>query len=197
MKTAVLNLIKNMSTDEKKKKRAKKELIFLLKNRERVLKASNLKFKLKLLGIDPATVTGWAMGVKPEESGIWNLKVKRTENMGFKLLQFEETLKSFIKEKGIGVVASEMPVNNRNTGATIHHSKLSGIIQKVCHELGVEFVEFTPSEIKKFATGIGNANKELMGKAYRLYFGDSIESHDRVDAIFIYIYLKHYLVGKL
>jgi Holliday junction resolvasome RuvABC endonuclease subunit len=46
-------------------------------------------------------------------------------------------------------------------------SELQGVIKLWCEENRVEYRAFSPSEIKKHATGKGNAGKEMMIAAAR------------------------------
>lgn len=74
---------------------------------------------------------------------------------------FRETLVNFIKDHDIKVVAAEDVV----FGHFIDFRKLCelrGIMLEVCETLNIPIVLFSPSDIKKFATGKGNASKEQM-----------------------------------
>ena len=52
-------------------------------------------------------------------------------------------------------------------GALVVQATLQGVLVAWAEEQGLEYRGYSPSEIKKFATGKGNANKEAMVKAAR------------------------------
>ncbi len=58
------------------------------------------------------------------------------------------------------------------------------------------FVTYTPGQLKKFATGKGNAKKDQMRLAAYKKFGFEHNSHDVVDAYFGAMLVKHLDEGK-
>ena len=63
--------------------------------------------------------------------------------------------------KNLDIVVYERPAG-RHTYAIIHQAKLIGVLEQFCEENDVEYKSYSASEIKKFATGKGNANKQQM-----------------------------------
>ncbi len=64
-------------------------------------------------------------------------------------------------------------------GALVVQAELQGQIKRFCVENNVEYRGYSPKEIKKHATGKGNANKEKMVAAARAKgwtFGDDNEA---------------------
>jgi Holliday junction resolvasome RuvABC endonuclease subunit len=59
---------------------------------------------------------------------------------------------------------------------------LQSVIVTFCEERKIEYRGYSPSEIKKFATGKGNANKEQMVHAAQGY-GAIIEDDNHADAL--------------
>lgn len=122
---------------------------------------------MKILAIDPATNTGWA--ISESRYGSLNFKTQKGESIGVKWIRFEQWVKSIVEGSNIEFVAYERPAG-RHAGAKIHHAKLNGIIEKVCEEFGIDYKEYSPAAIKKFATGKGNCSKVAMVEAAnRLY----------------------------
>lgn len=115
-----------------------------------------------ILALDPATKFGWALS--RTLYGVWNLKAKRDESSGMKLLRFENKLSEICKSNNIKLVVFERP-GGRFKNDIINHSKLQAIIERYCESNGINHKGFSSKEIKKFATGKGNSGKPLMIKA--------------------------------
>ncbi|MBJ7437023.1 MAG: crossover junction endodeoxyribonuclease RuvC [Acinetobacter sp.] len=142
---------------------------------------------MKILALDPATITGWAVytgETPPIVSGIINISLRKGESVGIKWLRFEKWLKITIQKYGITVVSAER-VSGRGPDAIVHHAKLLGVIEKVCVEQEIEHLQYSATEIKKFATGKGNADKQDMIRAARARYDWSGEDHNEADALHI------------
>mgnify|MGYP000929385321 FL=1 len=126
---------------------------------KRIMKA---KISAKILALDVATHCGWA--VTREIYGVWDLTPKRDESAGMRLIRFRHKLKEVIVNENINLVVFERP-GGRHVGAVIVHSELQGQVKVVCEDLGIEYRGYSSQEIKKFATGKGNANKAAMIEA--------------------------------
>jgi Holliday junction resolvasome RuvABC endonuclease subunit len=71
-------------------------------------------------------------------------------------------------------------------GALVCQSMLQGVIMMWCEENGIEFKGVSPSEVKKYATGKGNAKKDDMMAVARLMWPDiELEDDNHADALFI------------
>lgn len=121
---------------------------------------------MRILALDIATRTGWAHSLGA--SGVWDLKVKSDESGGMKLIRFESKLNEIAKV-GINLVAFEAVrnVGPRQGRAVVCQAELQGVLKRWCEEMGIDYRGYSPSEIKKHATGKGNANKERMLEAAR------------------------------
>ena len=159
--------------------------------RAKMIKKARKKVPYNIAAFDQATICGVAYQISGEEPKVelWDLKIGTNESKGFKWLRFESRVKDFIKEKNIKVLAYELP-NGRNTNPLLHSAKLICCIEKVCAELSVEFVEFSSSEVKKFATGNGIANKDLMKEFAERLWGYEGDDDNEADALHILHYLK-------
>jgi len=87
------------------------------------------------------------------------------------------------------VVAYELPAG-RNINPIIHSSKLICIIEKICAELDLEYVELATGAIKKFATGNGGASKPLMIEFAGKLWGYQGDDDNQADALHILHFLK-------
>jgi len=82
------------------------------------------------------------------------------------------------------IIAIEGPAHGQTTGS--HHDR-SGLWWILVHEVGIrtgaEIVEITPTQVKKYATGKGNAGKaEVMAAAIRRYLDVPISNDNEADA---------------
>jgi Holliday junction resolvasome RuvABC endonuclease subunit len=120
---------------------------------------------VKILALDPATRCGWAHSDGP--SGTWNCSSLRDESVGMRLIRFRSKLDLLLNSTGIDLVVFESARNVFHQGALVVQSELQGVLKLWCEDkklLGhkLEYRGYSPSEIKKHATGKGNANKEAM-----------------------------------
>lgn len=118
--------------------------------------------KKRILAIDQASNCGWA--ISNEVYGVWDLTTRKDEDNGMKLIRFRNKLKEICQSEGIEVIVYER-VAGQHANAIIHAAKLVAIIETFCKDNGLNYASFSAAEIKKFATGKGNANKEAMIKA--------------------------------
>jgi Holliday junction resolvasome RuvABC endonuclease subunit len=175
----------------KKVSKAKLEKLENKANRIAELKMAKVATKKNILGIDQATKCGIAyelVGSKPK-SELWLLEIRNKESQGMKWLRFESKLKNFIVINKIEVIAYELPAG-RNINPIIHSSKLICIIEKLCAEMNLEYIELSTGSIKKFATGNGNAKKDLMVEFAKKLWAYDGEDDNEADALHILHYLK-------
>ena len=112
---------------------------------------------MNILAIDPATTCGWASSDGP--SGVWDLSVRPDESKGMRLIRLRSKLREFQK---VELIVFEASRNVRHGNAIRVAAQLQGVIETHCCDEGIEYKGYSPSEIKKFATGNGLANKTLM-----------------------------------
>lgn len=144
---------------------------------------TNLLTPVRLLAIDPAERTGWA--VSKTEYGLWDLKPKKDENFAFKLLKFKAKLKEIIQLVEINTIVFERP-SGFHASAVISHAKYVGIIELFATENNIPFKGYSATEIKKFATGKGNSNKEKMIAAAKDKLGYQGDDDNEADALWLW-----------
>lgn len=137
---------------------------------------------IRILAIDPATQCGWATSEKV--FGCWDLSVRRDESNGMKLLKLESNLEKILQVHGIDVIAYERPAGQYKN-AIIHQSELIGIIVRFCEVKGIQYRSYSATEIKKFATSKGNANKGKMILAAKERLGYQGNNDNEADALWI------------
>jgi crossover junction endodeoxyribonuclease RuvC len=84
----------------------------------------------------------------------------------------------------------------RNSRAITGLAELGGVLRERLFRLGVPTTEIPPSELKKWATGKGNAKKDDMIRAVKDRFGIQVESSDTADAMLLSVYAYDTLVKE-
>jgi len=135
---------------------------------------------MRILALDVATHCGYA--ISQELYGVWNLTPRRDESAGMRLLRLRSKLNEVIKSECINLVVFERP-GGQHKGAIIVQSELQGQIKVVCEDNFVEYRGYSSQEIKKFATGKGNAGKPAMIAAAKKAYGYLGNDDNEADAL--------------
>lgn len=142
---------------------------------------------MNILAIDPATTCGWAYrGSGGQFGGAWDLSIKRDESGGMRLIRFKAKLAEVSAAVPVDLVVYEAARNAgaKMQGALVVQATIQGVLVLWCEENGFEYRGYSPSEIKKHATGKGNANKEAMVKSAVARFGQ-VEDDNHADALWL------------
>lgn len=143
---------------------------------------------MKILALDIATKTGWCT---QSASGTWDFSLKRGESYGMRVVKFKAAVREMINLEGITLVSYERPAGLHKSSIMVA-SEMVGVLHDLCIEMKVEVTNYAATEIKKHATGIGNAGKPLMiAKAKELGF--NVADDNQADAIHLYRLTKDYL----
>jgi Holliday junction resolvasome RuvABC endonuclease subunit len=137
---------------------------------------------MKILALDIATKTGFKT---KNAYGVWDLRSKRDESGGMRLLRFRAKLKEIVELESIGLISYER-VAGRFKSSIIVASELVGVLKAFCEDNLVEVASYSASEIKKFATGKGNCNKQAMINSARDKYGYTGDDDNEADAIHLY-----------
>ena len=149
-----------------------------------------------ILALDPATRCGWAHSAGL--SGVWDLSIKRDESGGMRIIRFVSKLQEVVDAFPIQLIVYEAArhAGKFGGGPLVVQAELQGQIKRLAEELGVEYKGYSPSEIKKHATGKGNANKEKMIEAARARWPDVVDDN-HADALWLLnMAMKEYKVGR-
>lgn len=138
--------------------------------------------KQKILAIDQASNCGWA--ITDDIYGVWDLTTRKDEDSGMKLIRFRNKLKEVCALEGISLIVYER-VAGQHANSIIHAAKLVAIIETFCKDNGLHYASFSAAEIKKFATGKGNCNKERMVQAAQQMYGYPGNDDNIADALHI------------
>ena len=140
----------------------------------------------KILALDPANSCGFAhsCGI----SGTWDLRVRRDESAGMRLIRLRSKLKEILNLEGIDLVVYEAARHAAPgmQGALVSQTELQSVIKVWCHDNNLEYRGYSPTEVKKHATGKGNANKALMCELGAKKFGlEPPVDDNQVDALWL------------
>lgn len=141
---------------------------------------------MRILSLDPATHCGWAhRDASSLVWGTWDLSVKRDESVGMKLLRLKAKLNE-VRGLGIDLLVFEaarfaMPGMQ---GALVHQAQLQGVIVLWAIEEGLQYKGYSSTEIKKHATGKGNAKKDKMLASARERWG-RVDDDNAADALWL------------
>lgn len=136
--------------------------------------------KTKVLALDIASTTGWCLdkGIY----GTWDFKTRKDESMGMKLIRFKAKLREIHDSEKIEIIIYERAAG-RHANSLIHEAKLIAVVEQFCEENGIDYRSYSAKEIKKFATGNGNASKELMIQSATKDHGYTGTDDNEADAI--------------
>ena len=116
---------------------------------------------MNILALDVATKTGWCNN---DADGVWDFSIKRDESSGVRLLRFKAKLKELFNLSKPDLVVFER-TSGMHKNSIIVQSELHGVLKSFCEDENVDYKAYSAGEIKKYATGKGNASKEMMIKA--------------------------------
>lgn len=141
---------------------------------------------MKILALDPATHCGWAHS--SGASGTFDLSIRRDESAGMRLIRLKGKLTEIKKSVGIDLLVYEAARHAapKMQGALVVQSELQAVIKLWCEEQKpkVNYRGYSPSEVKKHATGKGNCGKQEMIAAAEKKFGE-VEDDNQADALWI------------
>jgi Holliday junction resolvasome RuvABC endonuclease subunit len=143
------------------------------------------------IGIDPATACGYAVlqaDGKRIASGTWQLKRKH-ESAGMRYIRLQKKLSDLLDtltvEAGDIVLGYEQVARHNGTAAAHIYGGLVATLQVWCESVGIEYTAIPVGQIKRTATGKGNANKQMMIDAAEANWSlDGIDDNE-ADALWI------------
>jgi Holliday junction resolvasome RuvABC endonuclease subunit len=137
---------------------------------------------MTILALDLGTHCGWCRtdGIV-YDSGVWNLTGGRYEGGGMRFLRFRQMLDSLGWDAQL-VVYEEV---RRHMGVDAAHvyGGFQAVLTEECERRGIPYEAIPVATIKKTATGKGNAKKDAMVEAARLFWPTSnITDDNEADA---------------
>lgn len=144
-----------------------------------------------VLALDLGTNCGWAMKAdgNPLKSGTWHLKPLQFETEAQRYVRFRDKLRAAIKA-GVTHVVFEAVNFAVTTDAAHMYGGFRAILMVECTEAKIPMSSFGPGQIKKHATGKGNAKKQQMLETALTKWPDQNVSDDnQADALWLLDYL--------
>jgi len=148
------------------------------KNENKIAKLSDVN----ILSLDIASVTGWA--VSETEYGTWDFKTRKDESIGMKLIRFRAKLNEVVNLLNFNLIVYERPAG-RFKNSLIHEAKLIAVVEEWCEENKIAYRSYSATEIKKYATGKGNAGKPMMIEAAQNKLNYDGEDDNIADALWL------------
>jgi Holliday junction resolvasome RuvABC endonuclease subunit len=115
---------------------------------------------MKILALDPATKCGWAHSNR--SSGVWDLSVRKDESKGMKLVRLSSKLEDMKKIVELVVFEAARYAGPNQGNALVSHAEFQSVIKLWAINNKIDYRGYSATEIKKHATGKGNANKNQM-----------------------------------
>lgn len=144
--------------------------------------ATKIPYQDKILALDVATNTGFCTR---SGSGTWNLSPKKDESKGMRLIRFKAKLKDICTVEAISLVVFEGAVSYGKFPNMVG-AEMIGVLKLFCEENSIEYRSYMPTEIKKSATGKGNAKKDMMVKAAQEKYNMVGNDDNQADALHLY-----------
>lgn len=132
---------------------------------------------LRVIGLDPSlTVTAAVLleEFKVCQTGTFEPKTRNTE----RLVEIREAVSLFIDLYRPELIAIEGYSFGSHNRASIAMGELGGVLRALFFDLKIDWIEVSPTQLKRFATGHGNAAKDLVLKeVYRRFEVDFPSTH--------------------
>lgn len=148
-----------------------------------------MESKGRILGIDPGyDIIGWAViddGLIVKNYGV--IKTSPADGFDERLLQIHRSLIAIIDEFKPSRAAVERLFFQKNVKTAVNVAKAAGVITLTLKLKGLDYSEYSPTEVKHSVTGYGKASKDqIYFMMKRLLKLDSIEGpDDAADALAI------------
>jgi len=138
-----------------------------------------------ILGIDPGVAdTGYGVleisginGKSKAEAVDWGIiKTDKSNEPQTRLLTIHEELQILMKEYKPQVLAIEKIFFAANAKTAIRVGQAQGVMLLCAANFNTQVFEYAPATIKKMLTGDGRADKKMIQKSLRDFFGAKIRS---------------------
>mgnify|MGYP001330982979 CR=1 FL=1 len=149
---------------------------------------------MMILAIDPGSRAGWAMMRNGERfSGVWDnapqrqTKARPADPKYYRVFYAYVALQFFCDSYGYPdlIVCEDAAGFMRGKSAVEASHKYRAIIEFFCAKHNIKLVYVQPADIKRFATGKGNADKTEMIAVARDKYGYTGNDDNEADAIII------------
>lgn len=142
-----------------------------------------------IFAVDPGSQCGLAVFLdgEPVKAMSVPLKTSRNSSLGMRALELRRRLQDLSAEyRHPAMVAYERVVRHAGTSDAHSYGALMSAIQQWADRRAIPYVDVPVADVKRAATGKGNAKKAAMLDAARERWPDvSIEDDNAADALFI------------
>lgn len=138
--------------------------------------------RVVVMGVD-ATLTGTGIVVLGDKGElVYTCRIDTRLKGVSRLVEIRDTVARLIKNHKPALVCLEGYSFGSKGRALFQTGELGGVLRVMFHELGAKWIEVSPSQLKKFATGSGNSKKEVVILNVYKRWGMEFESNDEADA---------------
>lgn len=140
---------------------------------------------MRWAGIDLGSKCGWAYG-QPGRIDVGTWRLKRTgENVGAMTLR----LRNHLVELAPDVIGYELITFRSTAYASQVYGALKSALEEYADGRGVPLIAYTPAQIKKRATGKGNARKPAVKAMAERAMGRKLPDDNAADAYWAMVLL--------
>ncbi len=145
---------------------------------------------VKILALDPATTTGWAMfDGATVTSGTRSFHNKRFEGAGMRDYRYRQWLMSFVPQEVDFVFFEEVRRHSGVQAAQVYGA-FRGAIMGWCEEFNIKYTSVPVPTIKLHFTGKKGASKKLMMATAFEQYGRFPKDDNEADALAILSYAR-------
>lgn len=119
---------------------------------------------MRVLGIDPGSKCGWCLRYDPAriDAGTWDLAPRRLEGAGMRFVRLRSYLTEVLDRARPDVVAFEQVRRHMGVDAAHIYGGITAVVMEECEARSIPYQGVHVQDVKKLATGKGNADKAAM-----------------------------------
>jgi len=139
---------------------------------------------MKILAIDPGTRCGWCVrhDAQRVDSGTWELAPRRFEGAGMRYLRFRVQFRELLDQVKPDAVAFEQVRRHLGVDAAHIYGGIVAVLMEECEARKIPYQGVHVQDVKKLATGKGNAKKDAMLAAANERWALALEAKDENEA---------------
>lgn len=144
-----------------------------------------------ILALDLGTKTGWAFSdnIRGNISGTIDFSGSRFEGGGMRYLHFMNWLDEYSHNVRISEIYFEEVRKHIGTDASHAYGGFLAILTSWCEKCFIPYQGVPVGTIKKYITGKGNANKQMVIDAVNAW-GYRVTDHNEADAMALLLYVE-------
>ena len=143
------------------------------------------KNQILSLGID-LSLTGTGLSVLDGDKLVFSECYKPKNKSGpDRLIEIRHKVSETIDKYQPGLICLEGYSFGSRGRAVFQTGELGGLIRVLLHKSGIKWIEITPSQVKKFATGMGNCGKDIVLQQVYKRWGMEFKTSDEADAFIL------------